>query len=129
MAHFARLDENSVVVEVIVIDNDAMLDENDVEQESLGVEVCNTLFGEGFTWVQTSYNASMRGRFAGVGYTYDSTNDVFIRPQPYPSWTLDDNFDWQAPVAFPSDGFTGEVMEGVKYYHWDEDTLNWVETV
>jgi len=86
------------------------------------------------TWLQTSYNTrgnvhygadgqpdggvALRGNYAGIGYTYDQANDVFIYPQPYLSWILNEtNWTWEAPVAYPKDG---------KDYVWDEDTKSWV---
>lgn len=99
MAHFAKI-ESGVVTEVIV-----------AEQEYI-----NTLSG---TWVQTSYNASIRKNFAGKGYTYDSSKDAFIAPKPYASWTLNNTTcKWEAPVTFPTDE---------KPYRWNEDTTNWTE--
>ncbi len=115
MAHFAKV-ENGIVTEVIVVSNEDIKDENGVEQESTGQSFLNNLIGAS-QWVQTSYNNNIRQRYAGIGYTYDSVNDVFIKPQPYPSWSLDANFDWQAPVPYPDDG---------QDYYWDEAQLNWV---
>ena len=82
MAQFCKLDENNVVTEVIVIDNNELLDENNVEQESLGIDfITNTLNITG-TWKQTSYNGNFRVNFAGIGDTYDEENDVFIKFKP-----------------------------------------------
>ena len=82
MAHFCKLDENNVVTEVIVIDNNELLDENNVEQESLGIDfITNTLNFTG-TWKQTSFNGNFRTNFAGVGDTYNVENDVFIKFKP-----------------------------------------------
>ena len=67
-------------------------------------------------WVQTSYNNNIRKQFAGVGFTYDDVNDIFVAPQPYPSWSLDDNSDWQAPTPMPEDD---------NMYSWNEDTQSW----
>jgi hypothetical protein len=78
MAHFAQLDNNNKVIKVIVIDNDITHDSDGVEQEELGIAFCKSLFGEDTKWLQTSYNASMRGVYAGIGMTYDETSDVFI---------------------------------------------------
>jgi hypothetical protein len=114
MAHFAKLDENNIVIEVNLVANDAL--DQDNEEES-GVEFLTHWSGGYANWKQTSYNGSIRKQFAGIGYTYDAINDVFISPQPYPSWSLDDNFDWQAPTPQPEEG---------KWY-WDEDSLSWVE--
>lgn len=79
MAHFAQLDQNNVVVQVIVVHNNELLD-NGVESEAKGISFCQTLF-PGTRWVQTSYNATFRQCYAGVGYTYDAVNDVFVPPE------------------------------------------------
>lgn len=118
MAHFAKLDSNNIVTDVIVISNDDLLDENGVEQESLGIKVCRNIFGSRTKWVQTSYTGSFRKQYAGVGAKYDKDNDVFIAPKPFESWILDDNFDWQPPIEYPDDG---------KPYMWNEDTISWIE--
>tara|TARA_B100000029_G_C17180754_1_gene816883 strand:+ start:192 stop:560 length:369 start_codon:yes stop_codon:yes gene_type:complete len=117
MAHFAELDENNVVLKVIVVHNNELLDDEGQENELKGVQFCNSLFGHN-NWVQTSYNANMRKQFAGTGSTYDEINDVFISPQPYPSWSLDENHDWQAPTPKPEDD---------NEYIWNEDTQSWDE--
>ena len=117
MAHFAKI-ENETVVAVHVIANDEIVDEDGVEQESLGIARCNELIGEA-TWVQTSYNGNFRKNYAGRGFTYDQARDAFIESKPYPSWLLnEDTCRWDAPTAYPSDG---------KMYEWDEDTTSWVE--
>jgi hypothetical protein len=115
MAHFAELDENNTVLQVIVVHNNELLDTSGNESEAKGVEFCSTLFGH-TNWVQTSYNHNIRKQFAGTGYTYDSDSDVFVAPQPYPSWSLDDNFDWQPPTPMPEDD---------NLYNWNEETQNW----
>ena len=117
MAHFAELDDNNIVKRVIVVATKDNSDANGVEKESIGRAFCERLFGG--NWVQTSYNGNIRKRYAGIGYSYDPALDAFIAPQPYPSWTLDDNADWQAPVPMPSDG---------QMYAWDEDAQAWVDT-
>jgi len=104
MAHFAQLDSNNIVVSVIVIADEHESTYADERKE----------FNE--TYVQTSYNNRIRKQFAGVGFTYDETGDVFVRPQPFPSWALDSNYDWQPPVSYPSDG---------KSYVWDEAGQSW----
>ena len=113
MAHFAKIN-NNIVEEVIVVNNNVLLDEQGVEQESKGVDFCKSLF-EG-DWIQTSYNGNFRKQFAGMGFEYNKIRDAFVAPQPFPSWTLDENLDWQAPVEKP---------EGL--YYWDEDSLSWLE--
>lgn len=82
MAHFAELDENNVVVRVIVVNNKDTSDENGVEKEEIGVAFCKSLFGEDTKWVQTSYNGNIRGRYAGIGDTYDAKSDTFVCPEP-----------------------------------------------
>jgi hypothetical protein len=119
MAHFAELDENNVVKQVIVVHNNELKGANGVEYENKGIEFCNSLFGH-TNWVQTSYNSNMRKQFAGVGFTYDDVNDVFVAPQPFPSWSLDENYDWQPPVEYPSD----EIGENQNYV-WNEETQSW----
>lgn len=122
MAHFAELDANNVVLRVIVVATKDNSDANGVEKESIGKAFCERLFGG--NWVQTSYNGNMRRRYAGIGYTYRADLDAFITPQPYPSWLLDSDCNWQAPVAMPSDAGTGEPP---KMYSWDEAAQSWVE--
>ena len=118
MAHFAQLDENNVVTQVIVVANDELLLDG-VENETKGIMFCKSLLGDDTRWVQTSYNANIRKNYAGIGYTYDPVADHFFAPQPYPSWTLDADAKWQAPTAMP-------VEEG-KFFTWDEPTLSWIE--
>ena len=118
MAHFAQLDGNNIVTQVIVVSNNELLDANGQEREELGVAFCQKLFGG--NWKQTSYNHSMRKRYAGIGYSYNSTLDAFIPPKPYPSWVLNNaTAMYEAPKPMPT-------TEG-KTYHWDEATTSWVE--
>ena len=108
MAHWAELDENNVVLRVLV-------GSNDEPDEGYGWLIENL----GGRWVQTSYNGRIRKQFAGIGYTYDEQADVFVLPPPpWPSWSLDENRDWQSPVPRPNDG---------ERWYWDEDSLLWVE--
>jgi len=96
MAHFAQLDENNVVTQVIVVGNRDCADANGVEKESIGIAFCERLFGG--NWKQTSYNGNIRKNYAGIGYTYDAARDAFIPPQPGPEWTLDeDTCQWVNP--------------------------------
>mgnify|MGYP003645234151 FL=1 len=103
MGYFAHIDENSVVTTVIVATQEFI---------DTGAE------GDPANWIETSIDGSFRKQYAGIGYTYDAQADVFITPQPYPSWVLDANYDWVAPVPYPEDG---------KCYEWDESIINWVE--
>ena len=114
MAHFAKLNSNNIVVDVNVVNNDVLDPSN---EEVSGVEFLTSWSGGYTNWVQTSYNNNIRKQYAGIGYTYDEVNDVFIRPQPYGSWVLDDNFDWQPPTPMPSTGGP---------YRWSEEDLEWV---
>lgn len=119
MAHFAQLDENNVVMQVIVVGNKDTSDANGVEKEHIGAAFCEKLLGG--TWKQTSYNGNMRKNYAGIGYTYDADRDAFLPPKPYNSWVLvEETCQWQAPVAMPNDG---------KMYSWNEETVSWVEVV
>jgi hypothetical protein len=114
MAHFAQLDEQNIVTQVIVVANEELL-ENGVESESKGIAFCQSLLGG--NWKQTSYNGKIRKNYAGIGYTYDSQRDAFISPQPYPSWTLvEETCQWTSPVPMPTDG---------NLYVWDESTISW----
>jgi len=119
MAHFAQLDQDNRVLQVIVVNNADCRDANGVERESLGVAFCQSLFGG--EWKQTSYSGSIRKNYAGVGYLYDVGRDAFIPPQPFPSWVLNEaSCQWQSPVAPPNDG---------KFYDWDEASGAWVEVI
>lgn len=115
MAHFAQI-ENGIVTQVIVVNNNELLVDG-IEVESKGADFCQSLFGG--SWKQTSYNGTIRKRYAGIGYSYDETADVFIAPKPFASWVLDSNYDWQAPIERPADG---------KRYSWDEVNQVWVES-
>jgi hypothetical protein len=123
MAHFAQLDENNVVTQVIVVSNNELLDASGVEREEMGIGFCQRLFGG--NWKQTSYNHNFRKRYAGIGYTYNAELDAFVPPKPYPSWVLDnDEANWKPPVAQPADMGYGE---GQKMYTWNEETTSWDE--
>ena len=116
MAHFAQLNEQNIVTQVIVVANEELLLDG-IESEEKGVAFCQSLFGG--TWKQTSYNGNIRKNYAGIGDNYDSDRDAFIALQPYPSWTLvEETCRWVSPVSYPTDG---------KYYNWNESTLTWVE--
>ena len=116
MAHFAELDSNNVVTQVVVVNNNELLD-NGVENENKGVEFLNSLFGHN-RWKQTSYSGKIRKNYAGIGYSYNESLDSFIPPQPFASWTLDENIcQWKAPVDYPNDE---------KFYTWNEESKSWV---
>jgi hypothetical protein len=112
MAHYAFLDENNVVTEVITgIDETELIEGLDTE----------TWYGNfrGQVCKRTSYNNNIRKQYAGIGYSYDPVADVFVAPQPYPSWSLDANHDWQPPTPRPTEGL----------WRWNEETLSWDEVV
>ena len=110
MAHYAFLDDNNVVTEVIVGRNE--------DEVVNGISDWETYYGEfrGQRCVRTSYNNNIRKQYAGIGFTYDESADVFVAPKPFPSWLLNSNHDWQPPINKP---------EGLWY--WDESKLKWVE--
>jgi hypothetical protein len=119
MAHFAQVDKDNKVIQVVVIDNDYTHDENGVEQEALGIAYCKSLFGADTKWLQTSYNASIRHKFAGVGDTYLEEHDRFVPSNTtgFASWVLGKDFTWEAPVPFPTTGGTR--------HKWNEEKLAW----
>jgi hypothetical protein len=108
MSHWAEIDENNIVLRVTVGDN------NDLAGDEGYQWLIDNLGG---TWIKTSYNNNIRKQYAAIGYFYDEVNDVFIAPQPYLSWSLDDNFDWQPPTPMPNQG----------RWNWDEENLMWQE--
>ena len=127
MAHFAQLDENNVVTQVIVVSNDDTSDSNGVETESIGVAFCQKLLGADTNWKQTSYNGNMRGNYAGIGYTYMEnvatlgvgSTDIFIPQQPYASWSIGvGTAQWYAPIPEPA--LTDDQIAAGSYYEWDE---------
>lgn len=111
MAHFVQIVDGVVVNGIVVHNNELLVD--GVENEAKGREFCNKLLGG--EWIQTSYNNNFRKQYAGIGWTYDADADQFVSPQPYPSWSLDSNNDWQAPTPKPN----GD-------YFWNEQQLNWI---
>ena len=142
MAHFAELDSNNVVTRVVVVGNDVTtaagpLGENDMHVD--GETWCVNFF-KGGNWKQTSYNNNFRKQYAGKGYTFDAAKDKFICPQPYASWSLDGNDDWQAPVTYPTDQVDKNISwdeagqkwtaqdhsDPVNNFNWDASALAWV---
>lgn len=106
MAHFAKIGLDNLVTDVLVVANKEIMDSTGVEYESIGVEFFKNLTGHE-TWIQTSYNGTIRKNYAGIGYTYDHARDAFIPPQPSPSWTLNETTCvWEAPVVQPTDVVT-----------------------
>jgi hypothetical protein len=124
MAHYAFLDENNIVTEVIVGKNEG---EDGIDWQSqysaIRGQVCKRTSYNTHGGVHSSGGTPFRKNYAGIGYTYDSARDAFIPPRPYASWVLDeDTCLWNAPVAMPEDAGTGEPP---KRYQWDEVTINW----
>lgn len=117
MAHFAELNDNNEVINVIVVHNNELLDENGNESETKGIGFCISHFGG--RWIQTSYNANFRKNMASKGYFYDEVRDAFIYPQPYNSWILnEETCQWMPPVDYPIDGLQ---------YSWDENQIKWIQ--
>jgi len=134
MAHFAQLDGNNLVTQVIVVSNDDTSDSGGVETESIGVAFCQKLLGASTNWKQTSYNSTIRGNYAGIGYTYMSnvatlgvgSTDVFISQQPYASWTVGVGTATWYPPANPGDApaLTDAEKAANKYYVWNESNYD-----
>ena len=132
MAHFAKLNEENIVTQVIVINNSDITNSRGREEETIGIKYCQKLLGESTTWKQTSYNNNFRGNYAGIGYTYMenvatlgvASTDIFIAPQPYPSWSIGvGTAQWYAPIDGPPD-LTVSEQNARKSYTWDEDAYN-----
>jgi len=111
MAHFAQITDG-IVTNVIVVHNNELLVDG-VENEQKGKDFCKNLLGG--EWVQTSHNGNTRKQYAGIGYAYDVIKDQFVQPQPFASWSLDSDNDWQPPTPQP---------EG--RYYWNEESLSWL---
>jgi hypothetical protein len=124
MAHFAELNENNEVINVIVVNTEDCLDENGIEIEEVGINYLLKHHGEGRIWKKTSYNNNIRCRYAYIGGTYDQDLDVFLYPKPFPSWILNlENYLWRPPVSEPE--LTEEQIINRQEYIWNEDIVNW----
>ena len=118
MAHFAEVDHDWIVQRVIVVDNSVLLNEQGIECDWLGEQFCQQLYGAHTKWIQTSYNGKKYKNFAGIGFVFDPYRNVFIPPQPFDSWVLDEaTCQWEAPVNYPEDD---------QLYQWVEDSMSWV---
>lgn len=117
MAHFVVLDENNIVIDITVVADSDCLDSDGNQSEEVGVAFLTNLFGDK-NWKLTSLTGGFRNKFAGIGYSYLPDSDVFVTPEPYPSWSLNDDYDWEAPIAYPDDG---------KHYRWLEGSGEWEE--
>lgn len=116
MAHFAQINEDNQVIQVIVINNADIINSAGIEDEQQGIDFCKTLCGQDTRWVQTSYNSNFRKNFAGIGFTYNQQRDAFIPQKPFNSWVLnEETCRWIAPVPTPTEG----------NYEWDESTISW----
>ena len=130
MAYFAKLNSGNIVEQVISINNAVIIDNNGIEQEQLGIDFINNLYGTNDIWKQTSYNTiggihklggvPFRKNYASIGYTYDSQRDAFIPKKPYNSWVLNETTClWGSPVPMPSNASINN------RYKWNEEILNW----
>ena len=127
MAHYARINSENIVTYVTPIPNEIITDENGVEHEELAFNHLYTTIPDSINdrWVKTSYNGNFRGRYAGIGYTYNESLNVFIRPKPYPSWVLDDiTTEWKSPIG-PAPELTQDQIDNLSYYIWNEDSKQW----
>lgn len=122
MAHYSLINDQNIVVQVIT-----GVDENETQIDLDGTKVGGSSeawehfyetrpWFEGLTCKRTSYNNNIRKQFAGIGFSYDPVADVFISPQPFASWSLDENYDWQPPIPRPDDGLM---------YFWNEADQDW----
>lgn len=120
MSHFAQLDENNTVVQVVVVSDKNTSNEHGIEVEEIGQKFLQSLHGPETKWKQTSYNGSIRKNYAGIGYSYNEKLDAFIPPKPFESWVLDEDLAYYvAPIPRPS--------EENKVYFWDEENQVWLE--
>lgn len=119
MSHFAKLDDNNIVIDIIVLNNQVIDNLQFPESELLGIQFL-TEWSNGYkNWKQTSYNGNFRKNYAGIDYFYNLQLDAFVAPQPYPSWILNsDTCTWEAPISYPMDG---------GFYSWDELNQQWVK--
>jgi len=125
MAHFAELNSSNEVLRVVVISNDDV-NANGGDQSSQAETFVSNLVPHstgGVAWKQTSYNNNFRKQYAGIGMNYDASKNKFLLPKPYPSWSLDSNDDWAAPVAYPS---VTEISGLRVFTSWDESNRRWL---
>jgi len=116
MAHFAKLNKENIVEQIIVINDEVLLDENGIEQDHIGIDLCKYLYNYQ-NFKRTYMDGSIRKNYASIGYTYDENRNAFIPPKPFDSWILnEDSCLWEAPVAYPEDG---------NKYAWNEKTQTW----
>ena len=124
MAHFAQIGIDNVVLRVDVVRNEDILDANGNESEEVGIQFLKSIHGQTTNWLQTSYNGNFRYRYAGIGMVYNNEYDVFLAPQPYPSWTLNTEiYEWEPPVPQPE--LTDDQREAGSSYEWNEGNREW----
>ncbi|MEI7507833.1 MAG: hypothetical protein WCJ62_00035 [Flavobacterium sp.] len=117
MAHFAKLDENNLVIDVNVVSNETLNSQPFPDSEPIGIMFLTEWSGGHTNWKQTSYNNNFRKNYASISYTYDAALDAFIPPQPFLSWTLNEQTcQWDPPIQYPDDN---------KYYQWNEEMQTW----
>ena len=120
MAHFAKIDENNIVQQVIVVTNEDCGNLEFPESEIVGQTFLNSIGLTG-TWKQTSYNSNFRKNYAGIGNIFDEDRNAFIGTTPFPSWILnEDTCQWESPIERPTDG---------NLYRWNEDEQSWEEVI
>lgn len=118
MAHFAKLDESNMVIDIVVVNNDVL---DPLNEERSGIVFLTELFSGYTNWKQASYNLNFRKNYPGVGYFYDQDRDAFIPPKPFPSWVInEETCNWKPPIEYPNDG---------KIYLWNEENIEWVEYI
>lgn len=118
MAHFCELDRDNLILQTIVVDNAVVNNLPYPDSEPLGIQFCQSLYGQSTIWLQTSINGSFRRCYGQPGYSYMPQYDIFIEPKPYPSWVFDPvTKNWVPPTPMPSDG---------QVYYWDENYHEWV---
>lgn len=118
MAHFAKINNDGIVEQVIVVDNDKLMQDG-IEKEENGINFIKNVLGLDGEWIQTSRSQSFRGKFAGIGFYYDKIKKIFIEPKPYDSWIFDETTnEWKAPSESPGPG-----------YIWNESSQSWICTV
>lgn len=123
MAHFAQLNDDNIVTNVVVVNNDDIIDENGNESEEMGISILQSQY-PGTKWVQTSYNSKKRGSYAGIGDYYNEEYDVFCMPRPYPSWIFNAEMSrWDPPVQCDTKIEPGVIIE------WNENDLKWDVTI
>ena len=124
MAHFCKLGVGNIVEQVVVVNNEVITDNDGNEQEQLGVDFLNNVYGTRDVWKQTSYNGNFRKNFAGIDWHYDQTKDAFIPPRPFQSWILNETTClWECPVIQPE--LTEEQVNDGKMYKWNESNKSW----